>query len=526
MSGLGWFGKKKDGGVKAGGDTGAPAGGAGASAVESASGTPEGKSAPAFTPSPEKAKRFFDHARTVHDATNYEYAMQLWLRGLRQDPTSMHGLKQFFESATAFVMDAEKSKKGLSKDTLKAFAGGSDLERYLRALLDLAIKPLDPVLGVRACEAALKLGLVEPAKFLARSAIGALGRDKRPRKDLYIKLMEIFQKLGDFQLAVDAAAAAKAIDPTDSELEALWRNLTAQATMTKGGYEQTGQAGGFRANVRDIEKQRQLEERERIVKTEDVVERVVRDTRAAFEQRPDDLPTVDAYVKALLERGTVEDQQLAMRVCDDTYEKTRQFRFRERSGEIKLRLERRKVEGLKAAAEARPGDTAAAEAYRRAQAALLKAEIDEWRLRVDAYPTDLARKFELGRRLFEAGEYHDAIAMFQESQHDNRYRAASLGLLAEAFDKIGWVDEGVEYYRKAIDGHAVAGDETGLKLRYGLMSVLQRKAETEGNVAAAEEADRIASAIAMQQFGYRDIRSRRDEIRKLVASLRARAGGG
>ena len=32
--------------------------------------------------SPEKAQRFFERAQTVHDATNYDYAMNCWLSGL------------------------------------------------------------------------------------------------------------------------------------------------------------------------------------------------------------------------------------------------------------------------------------------------------------------------------------------------------------------------------------------------------------------------------------------------------------
>src|SRR4051812_19726523 len=53
--------------------------------------------------SPEKAMKFFDHARTVQETGNYEYAIQLWLSGLKFDPSSMTGLLAFFEVTPRYL---------------------------------------------------------------------------------------------------------------------------------------------------------------------------------------------------------------------------------------------------------------------------------------------------------------------------------------------------------------------------------------------------------------------------------------
>src|SRR5262249_10236495 len=82
-------------------------------------------------------------------------------------------------------------------------------------------------------------------------------------------------------------------------------------------------------------------------------------------------------------------------------------------------------------------------------------------------------------------------------------------LLGQAFMKITWIDEAVHTFRQAIDTYKVTNDDTGLALRYGLLSALQAKAEGDRDLAIAEEADKLASAIAVQQFTYRDIRARR-----------------
>ena len=74
--------------------------------------------------------------------------------------------------------------------------------------------------------------------------------------------------------------------------------------------------------------------------------------------------------------------------------------------------------------------------------------------------------------------------------------------------------------RQAMETHKLTTDGMGMALRYGLMTALQVKAEKERELAAAEEADRLASSIAVQQFSYRDIRQRRDALKKLIGEIK------
>ncbi len=98
---------------------------------------------------PDKAKKFFDHARTVQDTENYEYAMQLWLSGMRWDTTSMPALEAFFNCAANFL-NSPASRKGIGKDVVKSVSGSGDVDKYLRSLLEWALKPTEASLAVRA----------------------------------------------------------------------------------------------------------------------------------------------------------------------------------------------------------------------------------------------------------------------------------------------------------------------------------------------------------------------------------------
>ena len=112
--------------------------------------------------SPQKAAKFFEHARTTQDTGNYDYAMQLWLRGMVFSPHDMNALEAFCSAALSFV--AENGKKSPSKETSRAASGGKGpVHKYLPALLTWAIKPADTQNAVRVAEAAVNAELPAPA---------------------------------------------------------------------------------------------------------------------------------------------------------------------------------------------------------------------------------------------------------------------------------------------------------------------------------------------------------------------------
>lgn len=511
MKGLAIFGWKKSGEQKpAAGPGGGSTNGGGPPAA-----TGEGE-APQYQP--EKAKRFFEHAKTMQNASNYEYAIQLWLNGLRLDPGNMEALQGFFGSCASFLND-EAGKKGVSKDTLKAFGGKGDIERLLLSLLEWGTKPLETANAVRAVESAAKLNLPEPTFWLGERAIKLAQLDKKPRKDLFVKLMESFKAVGAYDLAVQAGEGARKLDPTDGPLAAEIRNMAAQATMTRGGYDQTGKAGGFRANVRDAEKQKLLEDQDRIVKTAESKDRVIAAAQEDYERRSQDQGAIDKYARALLDRGRPEDEERATAILNKAFEETHQIRWRLAAGEIRLRQAKRKVTALRNAAEANPDDAAVAAAAREATAEFLRQEIEHLKVRAEAYPTDLSVKFELGRRHFHLEDYETAINLFQDAQGEPKNKVASLSMLGQSFLKIGYVDEAMVTFRQALDGKDVLPD-LQMELRYWLMTSLQAKAEESKDLASAEEAEKLASAISIQQFNYRDVRQRREAIKKLIASIK------
>lgn len=473
-------------------------------------------SADAFSSDPVKAKKFFDHAQAVYDTTNYAYSTVLWLQGLRQDPTSMFGLEKFFESAQAFARAEGRDKP--TKEQSSNFGGKGPVEAYLSELLAWGLRPDDATRVLRVLEAATKLDLSEHGYWIAERSLPSL-LTTRSKKDTLVKLKDALVKLGSFDLAVKAGEAALSVDPTDSNLEAEMRNLAAQATMTSGGYERTGESGGFRANIRGAEQQRKLEEQSRIVKTEETIDRLIEDARGDYERRPDDRNTIGKYARILQERGRPEDIKTAYEVLMAAYKQFDEFRFRQQAGELRLRHARRQLVKLREAAQQSP-DSDAAKKLPEAERKFLEMELDEYTLRAANNPTELGFKYELGVRHFHLGNDEEAIALFQEAQHDPKHRTRVLNYLGQSFQRMGWHAEAADTFRRALENIEIDTDELGFQLRYGLMDALAKTAEDQRDLAAAEEAYKIGSGIAMQQISYRDIRDRRDALQKLIRELK------
>lgn len=467
---------------------------------------------PSFNP--EAAERFFEHARTSHETTSYEYAMNMWLSGLRQDPSNISAMESFFRSASAFAAANQKKKPKVDLQVK------TPVDKFLAGLLNWATRLSDGDAAMRAGEAAANAGLDEQGYWCLERAMTLAKQAKRPSPLTFKKLMQLFAKVGAYNEAVEAGTIAVQLNPADTDLANAVKNFSAQATMSQGGYDNVGEEGGFRKNIRNAAKQKQLQDEEAISKDEGTIERLIERARADLEERPEDPPTIGALAKRLIERGTPKDEKEAYELYKKAYTLTKEFRFRQSADDIKMRAWRRRLMALEKKAFQNPDDQAVQQELESARKDVLEAETKVYAARVEAYPTDMSLKFELGRRYFDQGQFEDAIANLQQAQGEPKLRVRTLHMLAQSFLAMEWGDEAVTTFRQALEAHGRDSDATGMEINYGLMDALLTKATDHRDLEAAVEADKIASGIAIKDIGFMEIRQKRDAIKKLLAELR------
>lgn len=464
---------------------------------------------------PEKAKVWFKQAQTVQDTGSYDYAMNCWLSGLAFDPSNMNALEGFMNAATAL---AGESKKGPGKETQKAASGKGPVFKYLSALLAWGAKPSNASAAVKAAGAAADMDLSEPAYWIGERAIQLTLADPKVKKDALLRLMKAMESAEAFDLAVKAGEAAVRLDPSDNALESRVRNMAAQATIGRGGFDEAGEQGGFRKNVRDADKQKLLDDADKITKTDDVKDRLIEAAKEDYEARPDDVAANKTLIKRLLDRGKPADEKLAYKLALKAHETTGQVSFKQNALEIELRVMRRQVADIRSKSES--GHAEAVELLPKAEKKYFAKQVEFQKWRVDAFPTDNEPRFQLGRLYFNAEMYKEAIPLFQKSQAENRFKASSLAMLGESFGKIGLTDPAIDTLKQAISSHSDDTDDLGYQLRYTLMAMLMAKAEHDQDLPTAQEAEKIASSIAMSQFDYKDIQDQYTKAKQLVSDLR------
>ncbi len=497
-----WFGKKKDDG--SGGDGPKPG-------------------VPPYEIHADKAAAWFRQAQTAADTRNYEYAITCYLTGVKFDPTSLEIHKTLFDLASMYRSSGGKSASG--REVRELLGDKRPIDRFAAAELEWLKNATDPQLALKFMDIAAELGLNEVGEWVGgiglNAAMSATGAGSpKARKSALVDFMERFEALGKFALAVKCGEGALAIDRNDAPLAGRVRNLSAKATMNQGRYEENvGQEGSFRGSIRDLEGQKALNDEDSLSVTEEAAQRRVDRTRAEFEANPNDGNVILKYADMLRKEGSEKNEIEAMKVLIGGFKSLKEYRFKLLADDIKMSINRRRLRTKRENATA-AGDAAKLAEVEKNEQMVFQDEISIFEERCKAYPTDLNWKYQLGTRLFEAGRFHDAIPMLQEAQQDPRVRPRALHMIGICFLKEGWFDEAVESLRQAVDLYEIKDDENHLSMRYDLLTALEQYAREHKDLAAAEEAGKIASGIAMKQLTYRDIKARRDALRELVKQLR------
>ncbi len=474
-----------------------------------------------------KAQKWFKHARVASDGRNYDYSIECYIHGLQHDPDNMTAHEELREVSLKRKVGGGKPP-GFS-DKMKKH-GKDPIGKFLDPVRLLALDPLNLQYMIavmeratEAAEAIEDLHMEELVYWVVEKMVLPFNREsKKPDRKVYVKAMECCKRLQIWQKAIEACRLAVQMDPTDSLMLQELKDLEAENVMREGGYDQAGEEGGFKRSVRDMEKQRALEEDDSLAKTGDALDAAIERRRREYEEDPNDLDRLLKYVGALRQKDNTENDQEAVRVLKDALETTGQYRFKAMIGDLRIRAMKRQLVRLKAAHDAQPDDAEARQAFIEGSRQLLAFELQEFEERVKNYPTDMSLRFQYGRRLFQAKRYDEAISALQQAKADPKVRAASTSLLGQAYMKQSWFDEAIETLEQGVQQHQIADDQLGMDLRYHLMDAYEQKARQDESLEVAQKAQKIASQILQTNINYRDIKDRINRVRALMDELKGK----
>ena len=452
------------------------------------------------------ARVLFAKGAEAAQRDNTDYAIALFNQVLEKEPA-------FFECRKALrVAQFKKAGSGGGGFFKKMLSGAGSSPQVAKAKLALGKNPgeamaiAEQILNGDPNNASAHRIIVDAANALELPHTAVLSYEtliKQSPKDrnLAIDFAHALAAAGDISEGENNRGEKLLMDllrdnPQDGDLSKALKNLSARKTMNEGGYGALeGGEGSFRDILKDKKEAAALEQEKRVVKTEDVTERLIGEYETRLEREPDNLK----LVRSLAELYTQKKQ----------FERALEFYDRIKTSgmgndpsldtAIANTIARRFEHQIM---ELNPFDAGHAESVAAIQAEKLAFQLVECQKRVDKFPTDLAIRYEMGVLHFQAGKIGEAIQEFQKAQGNPHKRIAAMGYLAQCYAKRKMYDLAARTLQNAIKEKPVFDDEKK-ELTYNLGCVLE-------SMGKKEEAIEQFKLIYELDISYKDVAAKVD----------------
>ena len=445
---------------------------------------------------PREARLLFIKANEAVQRENVDYAITLFNQVLEKEPG-------FFECRKA-LRAAQFQKCGSGGGFFKKmWSGAGSSPQIAKAKMALSKNPAEAmaiaeqVLNGDPNSSAAHRIIVEAANALelpqtAVMSLDILVKNSPKDKNLAIEFAyAVGTTGGDTGPAERILAELLRNTPNDGELNQALKDLSARKTLDQGGYNALeGGQGSYRDILKDKQQATSLEQEKRVVKSEDVTERLIGEYEARLQTEPNNLKLVRQLAELYAQKKRFERSL-------EFYDRVKNSEMGndpslERS--ISDTIVRRFDHQLEQLDPAAPDYT---EQSAKLQAEKLDFQVTDCQKRVEKYPTDLAIRFEMGELYFQTGKISEAIQEFQKAQQNPHKRLASMSFLAQCFARRKMFDLAARTLQNAIKEKPVF-DEEKKDLVYNLGCVLE-------SMGKKEEAIEQFKLIYETDAGYKDV---------------------
>lgn len=448
------------------------------------------------------AQLFFAKAADAAGSGNIDYAIDLYLDGLRNAPEALEeGHLPLIK--LGLHRQAQGGKKPSMMERTRLVRGKTPLDKMLNAEFLFARDPSHLPYAEAMLKAAVAGGFKRTAGWIANMVFQTNNAVERPSFQTYLLLKDSYKALGQWDKAVAACQRAVKLKPENAALAEEYKNLSAEFTVSRGHYDT---AEDFRTSIKDPKKQALLYSQERTIKTEDWRQAAVQEARRAYASEPDLAKNIHNLASALADLETEAGENEAISLLVQASRRFQDKSYRHRAGQIRIKQIHRLAQAARQALEANPGDPKAQAAVSQLARQLQEAELEHYRQAVLDYPTDLKLKYEYAVRLLKDQRFDEAIPLFQEAQRDPSRRIASMNRVGTCFLAKGWLNDALDLFTAAFNELEVKEDALGKEIRYNM-------ARTYEEMGQKDKALEILRKIAQMDFAYKDVSARINKLR-------------
>jgi tetratricopeptide (TPR) repeat protein len=295
------------------------------------------------------------------------------------------------------------------------------------------------------------------------------------------------------------------LKPQDGDALALMRKSAIAQTTEKGNWEETG---SFREKLKDEAQSTLLEQSAKIMTSEETTQKLIDDALVRLQAQPDNLnhyrSVVDGYKKLNKLEAALDyigkARALPAGAVDTTLAK--------QESDLRNAILSSRLKGLQAQLALAPGDAALAESFAKAKRDYAETQLAEAKDFVERYPNDYGARFTLANLYFEAGDYQNAIANYQQAQKNPKVRIQAITGMGKALKARKMFDLAVAQFQTA-KGELTLMDDLKKDVIYELASCFE-------NMGKKTEAIAEYKILYSEDISFRDVA---DKINAFYSSV-------
>ena len=441
-----------------------------------------------------RLEQLFDHATVQSNQKKYDYASELLIQCVANDPGNMTYVQAYLDNLRKKWNNNKKGdpmaffKIGSPrKAAKKAFAAKDYTKAIESGLQALKINPWDIQSLTVLWETCIELGFTETPLAYMKIALEGNSKDISVNKSL----ANVLKSLHRYNEAISCWRRIEQCFPNGNEEAA--RNIT-ELIVAKNMYEVGGRNNEDKRKAATVETTSSSGEKVQMTQEEFLKNKI--------KDRPKDaaryIALADYYIAleqfdkaeavltdAVKQTGETENRDLLDKLEDSALRNLRQ----------KL-IDIEKVKGK------------ASDEWKKMRMDLNTRELEVWKGRCERYPNNLAFKYELGLRYQINGDYNNAIMQFQPAQNEPRRKGVCCLQLGICFKAIKQFSMAFAAFDQAIENIPDRDAENKKRAYYeaGRLAVALKQ---------LPRAEKYLKSLAGMDFNYKDVASLLDKLEEL-----------
>jgi tetratricopeptide (TPR) repeat protein len=294
--------------------------------------------------------------------------------------------------------------------------------------------------------------------------------------------------------ALRAADELLKMRPQDGDALGLMRKAAIAQTTEKGNWEEKG---SFRDKLKDEAQSTMLEQASKIVTSDEMTQRLIDEALERLKAQPDNLnhyrSVVDGYKKLNKLDEAIEYVRKARALPSGAADTT----LAKQESDLKTAILEKRIKDLETQVAQAPDNAELKATLAKAKGDFSETQISEAKAYVERYPNDYGARFTLANLYFDAGDYQNAIANYQQAQKNPKVRIAAITGMGKALKARKMFDLAVAQFQTA-KSELPAMDDLKKDVIYELASCYE-------SMGKKTEAIAEYKIIYSDDIGFRDV---------------------